>query len=313
MRPRRSERDHRLPGPHLASPGRSGAGCRGAGWWRCGLWRCGLLQRGLWRCGLLQRGLWRCGLLQRGLWRCSRRQRRWERRPAGELQELRQRRRSRGSPRSSRRCATNSKYLGHDMSFLRLSAPPRSGRSAGMAWLLTDAGTWHPKDTTSARTRAGGRLADRGRQAVGRAGTGRGRRTGRGRPARAGRHGQERGRARRKPPGDSRCGFEPPARGAMLRALHTPCLTCSVLRRRMFDDACSATEAALRETGGVTRDGTRWTRPISPGVRCLPCIRRPPPYGAQDLTCSHACPVAGRDAHLARLAPGRALHGTAAS
>ena len=25
--------------------------------------------------------------------------------------------------------------------------------------------------------------------------------------------------------------------------------------------------------------GTGWTRPVSPGVRCLPCISRPPPCG----------------------------------
>src|SRR5262249_22599691 len=40
---------------------------------------------------------------------------------------------------------------------------------------------------------------------------------------------------------------------------------------------------ALRRRGGnvprVSRSvtGTGWTRPVSPGARCLPCIRRPPP------------------------------------
>src|SRR5215470_6247765 len=44
---------------------------------------------------------------------------------------------------------------------------------------------------------------------------------------------------------------------------------------------------ALRRRGGdAPRDarsvtGTGWTRPVSPGARCLPCIRRPPPYGTR--------------------------------
>jgi hypothetical protein len=41
--------------------------------------------------------------------------------------------------------------------------------------------------------------------------------------------------------------------------------------------------------------GTGWTKPASPGDRCLPCIRRPPPCGA------HASPMRGNRRTLGRL------------
>ncbi len=60
------------------------------------------------------------------------------------------------------------------------------------------------------------------------------------------------------------------------------------------------------------RTGTGWTRPVSPGVRCLPCIRRPPPVRHQiPAACGGPEVPAGDERSTA--AERAALHGTAAS
>jgi len=45
--------------------------------------------------------------------------------------------------------------------------------------------------------------------------------------------------------------------------------------------------------------GTGWTRPVSPGARCLPCIRRPPPCGMRATPRGRACATDDRTAGLA--------------
>jgi len=67
-------------------------------------------------------------------------------------------------------------------------------------------------------------------------------------------------RGSREPPGVSRS--EPPGQGTAPRH--------QALRTRQRN-------IALRGPEVLPATGTGWTRPVSPGVRCLPYIRRPPP------------------------------------
>ena len=78
---------------------------------------------------------------------------------------------------------------------------------------------------------------------------------------------------KKKPPGDSR--RRPPGQP------HT-----NAAQQR-------AAKKAVRGTGGEPTAGTGWTRPASPGVRCLPCIRRPP-LAAPRTGTSRCEPVPGR-------------------
>jgi len=66
----------------------------------------------------------------------------------------------------------------------------------------------------------------------------------------------------RKPPGGSRDGHHNQDPGELRHAV-----------RR----AAPQRNVALRGPEVLPATGTGWTRPVSPGVRCLPCIRRPPP------------------------------------
>ena len=59
-------------------------------------------------------------------------------------------------------------------------------------------------------------------------------------------------------------------------------------------EACSATEVALRETGGVTRDGDRLDKAGQPGGPVSAVYSPTAARRRQDLAWSHACPEAGR-------------------